>query len=264
MLTILKLGGALLTDKARPNSLRTDLLARVAREIREAMDAGLIDDLLLVHGVGAYGHLPVLQHNLHKGLQSPEQLLALSQTQSQVMRLRSAIIAALQQVAIPAVLMLPSSCMTARHFRGQGHYDDAIAGFLRIGMTPVLGGDVLADETAGFSVYGGDAIGVDMALRFRASRLLFATDVDGVYDADPRENPAARRIPQLHLSQMSAVTLSTRELDVSGAMAGKLHEIERASAAMNQGLKVHLFSMMTAGQLRDVLLGEDVGTEVMI
>ena len=264
MLTILKLGGALLTDKARPASLHIALLARVAREIREAMDAGLIDDLLLVHGVGAYGHLPALQHKLHKGLQSPSQLLALSQTQSQVMRLRSAIIDALQQVGIPAVLMLPSSCMTARHFRSHSHYDDAIAGFLRIDMTPVLGGDVLADETAGFSIHGGDAISVDMALRFRASRLLFATDVNGVYDVDPHKNPDARRIPKLHLSRLDAVTLSARKLDVSGAMAGKLYEIERASAAMKEGLQVHLFSMMTAGQLRNVLLGEDVGTEVVI
>jgi isopentenyl phosphate kinase len=263
MLTILKLGGALLTDKARPDSLRTALLARIAHEIRACMDAGLLDELILVHGVGSYGHLPVLQHQLHRGFQSPDQLLPFSQTQSQVMRLRSAIVAALQEAGIPTVLMLPSSSMTAADFRISRQFFEPVAGFLRIGMTPVLGGDVLADTAVGFSVYGGDAISVDLARHFRADRLLFATDVDGVFTADPRKNPHARRIPRLHLDQMDAIALTGRELDVSGAMAGKLKAIARASELIREGMDVRLFSMLEQDRLRAALAGEDVGTKII-
>ena len=263
MLTILKLGGALLTDKSRPGSLRVELLARIAREIRACMDAGLLDELILVHGVGAYGHLPVLQHRLHRGLQSPDQLLPFARTQRQVMGLRQAIVSALQEAGVPAVLMLPSSGMTAEHFRIRQQFLDPVAGFLRIGMTPVLGGDMLSDAAVGFSVYGGDAICVDLARHFSAKRLLFATDVDGVFTADPRRHPNARRIPQLSLSQMDEIMLSARALDVSGAMQGKLREIDRAQEQIRAGMEVRLFSMKEPGRLQAILSGEDLGTKIV-
>ncbi len=264
MLTIIKLGGALLTDKSRPDSLRTDLLARIAREIKAHQAEGLLDELILVHGVGSYGHLPVLQHQLHRGFQSPEQLLPFSRTQSQVMRLRSAIVTALQDAGVPAVLMLPSSGMTADNRRIREQFLDPVRGFLRLGMTPVLGGDMLVDARVGFSVYSGDAISVDLALRLDARRLLFATDVDGVFDADPRHRADARRIPELSLSRMANVALLGRELDVSGAMAGKLKEIARAKARIQAGMTVRLFSMMEEGRLRAALQDGDVGTKVVI
>ncbi len=262
MLTVLKLGGALLTDKSRPDSLRTRLLARIASEIRAGLDAGWLDALLLVHGVGSYGHLPVLQHKLHRGLQSPEQLMALARTQSQVMRLRRAVVEALQEAGIPAVLMLPSSCMVADAFHLRAQFLEAAAGFLRIGMVPVLGGDVLADASVGFSVYGGDDVSVDLALHFGADHLLFATDVDGVHSADPRHHANARRIPHLRLDDLTGVALSERALDVSGAMAGKLRAIARAEELMRTGMEVRLFSMMSTGALQKALTGGDVGTQI--
>ncbi len=262
MLTIIKLGGALLTDKSRPDSLRAALLVRIAREIGLCFSEGLLDELILVHGVGSYGHIPVIQHGLHRGLRSPDQLLALSQTQSQVMILRGAIVAALQEAGVPAVLMLPSSAMTADGFRIHSQCLEPVAGFLRIGMTPVLGGDVLSDEAAGFSVYSGDAISVDLALHFNADRLFFATDVDGVFTADPRQFPEARPLARLSLSQLHEVTLGERALDVSGAMAGKLREIARAEQRIRAGMAVRLFSMMTEGRLRAALMGENMGTSI--
>lgn len=264
MLTVLKLGGALLTDKSRPDSLRAELLTRIAREIRSCMDDGLLDDLILVHGVGSYGHIPVLQHQLHRGFQSPDQLLPFSKTQSQVMFLRSAIVAALQDAGVPTVLMLPSSSMTAENFHIRQQCFEPVAGFLRIGMTPVLGGDVLADAAAGFSIYGGDAISVDLAQHFKADRLLFATDVDGVFSMDPRKNPDARRISQLSLGRLDAIALTGRELDVSGAMAGKLKEIYRAKDRIRADMDVRLFSMMSENRLRAALTGEAVGTKIVI
>jgi len=153
--------------------------------------------------------------------------------------------------------------MTAENFRIRQQFLDPLAGFLRIGMTPVLGGDVLADAAAGFSVYGGDAISVDLAMHFSADHLLFATDVDGVFTADPRQNPDAHRIPELSLGQLDSVTLSGREMDVSGAMAGKLREIARAQNRIAAGMTVRLFSMLEPGQLRAILTGADGGTRIV-
>ena len=173
-LTILKLGGALLTDKKRPFYLRQSILQQAAHEIKGCLEAGLIDQLILVHGVGSFGHPQVLQHKLHKGFQSPAQLIHLTYTQNKVFQLRFAIAEAMHQAGIAVSTILPSSSMSASGTALKNSFLDAVAGFLNLGMTPLLGGDVLVDDQIGFCVYGGDKIRVDLALHFGASRLIFA------------------------------------------------------------------------------------------
>ena len=263
MLSVLKLGGALLTDKTRPHSLRTELLAAIAADIRRARDAGLLDALILVHGVGSYGHLPVLEHQLHRGWQSPRQLLPLAQTQSQVMLLRTAVVAALQAEGLPAVLMMPSSSMTALDFRPHRQAFEAIPGFLRLRMIPVLGSDVLAEETVGFSVYSGDDLSVDLARHFQADQLLFATDVPGVYTADPRQHADASLLPEIHLSHLATAQLSERALDVSGAMAGKLQAIARCADRLAAGMETRIFSLKPPANLGQTLQNPAIGTRVL-
>lgn len=47
-----------------------------------------------------------------------------------------------------------------------------------------------------------DAVSSILAERVRAKRLVNATSVDGVYTADPAEDPSARRIPKMSHSQL--------------------------------------------------------------
>lgn len=258
-LTVLKLGGALLTDKRVPDSLRAEVLAQVAAEIAAALAEGLLGRLLLVHGVGSFGHPPVLKYRLHKGFQSPQQLIQLTETQQNVMRLRLMIVAAFQAAGVPVCLMLPSSCMTASGFRHQETYYTAVSGFLRLGMVPLLGGDVLPDDQNGFTVYGGDGIAVDMARHFGATRLIFATEVDGVHDRDPQQEPQAQRRPFLSLSQMSVQTEAHPQVDASGAMAGKLRAMAQAEAEIAAGMETWLISMMQYGRFLALLRGADPG-----
>jgi len=265
-LTIIKLGGALLTDKRQTESLRQDILTNAAEEIRACLNTGLIERLILVHGVGSFGHPPVLEHRLHRGFQDESQLLALTYTQTAVMALRSQIAEAMHGAGVPVAMILPSSNMTASGFRLKRSFLDAVAGFLDIGMVPLLGGDVLADDQVGFSVCGGDQISLHLAQHYGASRLLFATDVAGVYDRDPKQHTDARPIPRLSLSDLGAITLDAhQQVDASGAMAGKLEAIARGRDLLAAGMAVHLFSMMEPGALRALLEGAPgVGTEILV
>ena len=53
MLTLLKIGGSLITHKESDEpSLDTEQLTRIAAEIKN----GMHQDLILVHGAGSYGH----------------------------------------------------------------------------------------------------------------------------------------------------------------------------------------------------------------
>jgi isopentenyl phosphate kinase len=265
-LTVIKLGGALLTDKKRPYTLRQAILEQAAAEVSYCLDSGLLEQLILVHGVGSFGHPPVVEHRLHKGLQSKDQLIHLTDTQNKVMQMRLAIAEAFHKAGVAVCSILPSSCMAASNFELKSSYLNALTGFLDIGMSPLLGGDVLADEQTGFCVYGGDKIAVDLALHFNAARLIFATEVDGIFDKDPQKHPDARRVDTFSLSgnnRTAAQLDDHRQVDASGAMLGKLAAIQPTRDAIASGLHVHILSMIKKGSLTDLLKGKEaIGTRV--
>lgn len=258
-MAVIKLGGALLTDKKRPFTLRQAILDQVAAEISACLDQRLIDQLILVHGVGSFGHPPVVEHQLHKGYQSPDQLIHLTHTQNVVMQMRLAVAEALHKAGIAVSTIFPSSCMAAKGTSLKTSYYDAVAGFLDLGMTPLLGGDMLADDQVGFCVFSGDKIAVNMALHFGASHLIFATEVDGIYEKDPYKFAEAQRVEQFSLSNQGSINArldDRRQVDASGAMAGKLAAVQAASGAITAGLEVYILSMTKEGSLQNLLSGK--------
>jgi len=94
----------------------------------------------------------------------------------------------------------------------------------------------------------------DSAASLRASEinadlLLKATKVDGVYDADPVTHPGARRYHRL-----SYDTAIARRLGVMDATALVL--------CRDNDIPLRIFNMFHEGDLRRIVMGEDVGTLV--
>lgn len=61
---------------------------------------------------------------------------------------------------------------------------------------------VMGGTTPGHST---DYVGAELAELSSASRLVIATNVDGVYDKDPRANPDAQRIERLDFDQLMVI-----------------------------------------------------------
>jgi isopentenyl phosphate kinase len=258
-LTVLKLGGALITDKSVPYTSRLEVLNSVAQEIKECMDEELIQSLILVQGVGSFGHPPVLEHKLHRGFHSPDQLLPLSKTQSKVAELRTMVVEAFQNVEIPVCLMYPCSMITSEKMRMTNYFLEPLKGFLNLGMVPLVGGDILIDSVMGWSVGSGDPLSVLLAKELGAKKLIFASDVSGIYDADPKEFSDAELFDVINLNDMDNVLERIRASsasDASGVMEGKIKSISRAKELVEAGLEISILSMMEAGHLKALLKGD--------
>jgi isopentenyl phosphate kinase len=259
-LTVLKLGGSLLSDKTKPYTYRKEVLQSVAQEIHECLDEGLIESLVLLHGVGSYGHPPVLEHKLHKGFLGPDQLLPLSKTQESVGTLRHIIVKELQEAKVPVCLMYPSSMITSEKMKMTSYFLDPLKGFAEVGMVPLLGGDILIDSVMGWSVGSADQLAVIICKELGAKRLIFASDVSGIYNADPKLEKDASLIDLINLNDLETTLekmgVSGME-DASGAMKGKLQSIAPAKPLIEQGLEVGLLSMMEFGVLKAFLKNED-------
>ncbi len=267
-LTVLKLGGSLITDKSKPYTVRDKILESVSREIMECMDEGLIKSLVLVQGVGSYGHPPVLEHKIHKGYLGPQQLLPLSKTQAKVAKLRAIVVKNLQNAGIPVCLMYPSSMITSDKMKMTRHFFEPLRGFLSVGMVPLLGGDVLIDTVMGWSVGSGDPLAVLISRELGARKLIFASDVAGIFDGDPKLNPSATQFDEINLNKMEQVMEqmgASGAVDASGAMKGKITSVEPAKDLIKAGLEVSIISMMEQGSLKALLEGnKSKSTQVVV
>ncbi|MHA1110889.1 MAG: isopentenyl phosphate kinase [Promethearchaeota archaeon] len=255
-LTIIKLGGAILTDKSTPYTANDEIITSIAKELKECFDAGLIEDLIIVHGVGSFGHVPVLKHKLHLGFQTPNQLIAMTQTQKEINEFRLMLCQKFIEFEIPVNLLHASSFCISEKMKITNSFLEAVKGYLSIGMIPLVGGDMLYDSRMGFSVGSGDQFVVLFAKALSANNVIFVSDVDGLYSADPKHNENAeflKNIPLGILHEIIEKTDSSPLKDVSGSMKGKLQAIFSLKEQISNGTKVRLLSMKTYGNLKSIL-----------
>jgi isopentenyl phosphate kinase len=260
-LTVIKLGGSLLTDKSKPYEARKSVIQSIAREIKSCVDEDLIENLVIVHGVGSFGHPPVLEYKLHKGYTGPEQFIPLSKTQRVVNEFRHIITKEFQEAGLPVNLLHPSSMVVAEKMRIIKSFFEPLEGWLSLGMIPLLGGDLLYDAAMGFSVGSGDLLAVELARKLEAKQLFYAMDVAGFYNDNPKTNADASLIDRISLGELSTILKAMEQkvsVDASGAMKGKLYSISTASDLITSGLEIALLSMMEEGNLKALLKGQEV------
>jgi uridylate kinase len=101
---------------------------------------------------------------------------------------------------------------------------------------------------------GNPFFSTDTAAALRASEIeahivLKATQVDGVYDSDPHQNPKAKRYKTLTLMQ---------------ALRDRLGVMDAAalSLCLENKIPVRVFNLRDAGSIRRAIAGEAVGTLV--
>ena len=89
------------------------------------------------------------------------------------------------------------------------------------------------------------------AMEIRASVIMKATKVDGIYTADPMKDPTATRYDTI-----SYLQVLEKRLQVMDATA--------ISLCMDNQLPILVFNLRTPGNLRRAVLGEPVGSVVKI
>ena len=94
-----------------------------------------------------------------------------------------------------------------------------------------------------------DTAGALRAVEIGADAIIKATKVDGVYSADPKLDPAARRLPRL-----TYIEVLNQGLGVMDTTA--------ISLCMDNKLPIVVFDLMRAGNIKRIVLGEPVGSVV--
>jgi uridylate kinase len=99
----------------------------------------------------------------------------------------------------------------------------------------------------GAPFFSTDTCAAQRALEIGAEAVLKGTQVDGVYDADPRRSPDATRFTQIDYGEVLR-----RELKFMDATA--------VSLCMDNGLPIVVFDLMEEGNIARAVRGEKIGT----
>ncbi|GMG83653.1 UMP kinase [Paralimibaculum aggregatum] len=227
---LLKLSGeALMGDQGF--GLEPATVDRLARQVKAAHDLGI--EICLVIGGG----------NIFRGLSAAAE--GMERTQADYMGMLATVMnalgmqSALERIGVPtrvqSAIPMASVCEPYIRRRAMRHLEK--------------GRVVIFAAGTGNPYFTTDTAATLRAMEMGASAILKGTQVDGVYDSDPRTNPAAQRF-----SEVSYHEVLTRNLKVMDASAIAL--------ARDNALPIVVFSLHEDGGLTDVLRGRGRFTRV--
>ena len=247
---LIKLGGSVITDKSQYRKFNKEQTERLCKEI-----AASGKGVMIVHGAGSFGHVIAKQYSLQLGLQDFRQVPAVAQVQHDVRELSLMVTEELMKVGIPAVSVPPGSCFVMENGRLVVGNGDALKGLAHIGVMPVMFGDVVAERSQGFAICSGDQAMEVLARMFRPDKIIFVSDVDGIYTADPKKDPNAKLIKEVDGSALDRLDSELTVADVTGGIRGKIQEMVSMCADCKECI---LINGTVPGRLLDCLKGEEV------
>ena len=252
--TILKIGGSVITDKKGELAARTQVIDRLASEIKKANPRNLI----VVHGGGSFGHPTAQEYAIKDGLKNSSQIIGFAQTHHLMTVLNGLVMDSLIVHEVPAVSVTASSCVTTENGRINHFEDAALKMLLKIGVMPVLYGDAVLDSELGFTIVSGDQLVSTLAARLNVERIIMGVDVDGLFDADPKNEKSAKIFTHLTLSEVKRIQSTIDKPtsnDVTGGMFGKIAEL---LPVVEKGIPVLIANATKPNLVYRVLRGEKV------
>lgn len=156
--------------------------------------------------------------------------------------------------------------LTAEVFNNRKSYlnlRNAIETLLRIPAVPILNeNDSVSTDEIGTTFGDNDRLSALVASKIDADLLIILTDIDALYDKDPRRHPDARPIETVHQidQQLIAAAGGSGSKLGTGGMRTKL---EAARIASDAGCKMVLAHGRTDNVVQRIVAGETIGTLIL-
>ena len=247
---LIKFGGSVITDKSRYRTFNAERVKRLCKEIK---DSG--EKVIIVHGAGSFGHVLAKEHGLNDGFKDESQIPAVAQVCYDVRDLNSMMIKELNDAGLPAISVPTGSCFMMEDRRLIIDDPTVLTSMIDKGIMPVMFGDVVMDSRLGFAICSGDQIMEVLTRILRPSRVIFVSDIDGLYDKDPKTNPDAKLIRDVNKDTLKEVSTDITVADVTGGVRGKMETMLRMCS---KGCDCILVNGAVEGRLLSLLKGEDV------
>lgn len=262
-LQFLKLGGSLITDKARPHTLRPAVLKRLAEEIASLYIHNKEMKLVIGNGAGSFAHVPAKKYGTRQGVRSKDEWQGFAEVWREAAELNSLVTSALQDAGLPGIAIHPSSALISND--GQvATWDLApLRAALKAGLIPVIHGDVIFDIARGGTILSTEELFEHLARQMHPSRVLLAGLERGVWADYPACTRLIAEITPEKLDEIAPALGGSNATDVTGGMHSKVQQ-SLALAQEIPGLEILIFSGEEPGAVKRALEGLRVGTRIYV
>ncbi|MFX1455861.1 MAG: isopentenyl phosphate kinase [Promethearchaeota archaeon] len=245
---LLKLGGSLLTDKDKPNSIRKKIVENAVQQIIEANEK-----IILIHGGGSFGHPLAKKYSISKGVDMsvPKQILGLTETHQLMNTFNSYLIDKFLEHKFPVLSIQASSIFIKDSQEITMSSIEIIETSLNLNIMPILYGDIILDKSGSFSIISGDQIILELCRNLRRyciSKVIFTMEADGIYVTDFQNNQNYVLIPECYADDLDNLNLADlgQKIDVTGGIKGKLDIIKNIC---RQNIPVQLINGLKEGYI---------------
>ncbi len=251
--TVVKLGGSLITRKREVEKVRPKVLDRLSEEVAAAEGRPVV----LLHGAGSFGHPGARRFGLSRPPSEAgsreERTRGAAVVSAEVRRLHLLVLRALVR-AKARPWSIPAAGVVSNREGRLARFDPApFRWALDQGLLPVSFGDVVPDEVWGTSIASADTLAVELARTLHAGRVVFATDVPGIYTSPARR--AKEILAEVTESALAELTVRPGAPDVTGGILAKAEAMRRIAKA---GVDAVLISGLSDGALAKAVRGEAV------
>ena len=249
MRVVCKVGTSTLTHATgRLNIRRVEALCRVLSDIKNAGH-----EVILVSS-GAIG-MGVGKLNLSARPQDmPGKQAAAAVGQCELMYVYDKLFSEYHHTVAPILLTGEDLRDEARH----ANFTNTMLRLLSYGAIPVINeNDTVSTEE--IAVGDNDTLGALVAESVQADRLIVLSDIDGLYTADPRKDPSARRLEEV--TEITDEVLSLAGGSGSGlGTGGMATKLAAARICLAAGVEMIIMNGKDPERLYDVMEGKKVGT----
>lgn len=261
MITLLKLGGSLLTDKRIEATFRDEVAQRIASEINTALGTRRDLKLLIGHGSGSFGHFAAQRHQTVSGVHSADAWRGFAEVAEAAAQLNHLVTRALRQAGVPAWRLQPSASAIARNGILQYLALEPIQTALDNGLIPLVYGDVAVDQLRGGTIISTETIFFYITKHLPVERILLFGETDGVYDAT---GVAIPEITRANYAQIAQFLGGSAGVDVTGGMVSKVRDmLDLVDAVAPRSLRIQIIDGTQPGLLHAVL-SDDIQSGTII
>lgn len=260
--TLIKLGGSIITNKEIPMELRKDVLKRLVREIKQARTKKTDELIVVGHGQGSFAHVPAVKYQTMNGFISEDSRLGMAIVQDSAAQLNRLVVHEFLAAGIPAVTLAPANSLITRHRQPDAFFTEVFEEYIKQGLFPVTHGDVIVDRGQGCTIWSTEEVLAFFAAEFvkrgwNVSQIIHVVEVDGFYDADKHVVP---EITAQNWPTLQSALSDTKGFDVTGGMGLKITESLKLAKL---GIKSRIVSGLKKDNVYNALVGQEwVGTTI--
>ena len=261
-ISLIKLGGSLITDKREPRTARREVISRVAAEVRDLRRESP-SRWIVGHGSGSFGHVEAARHRVQDGFDSVAQLPGIAATAQAAAELHRLLVAALLEAGAAPFSYAPSSAVVAENRVPVTIAVEPLLRSLELGLLPVVYGDVVMDRTQGCAICSTESVFVALVRELRrdgrnVDAVYWFGETDGVLD---RQGEVISSIRADSAEQAIEAARGAVGTDVTGGMH---HRLTTALDLARLGVRSWIGSGLESGSVVRAARGEcDSGTWVL-